>query len=55
MTVTSPEQDAREEALVEAMVASLDAAPSARLRHLMQEMTRQMHAFVRETRITTTE
>lgn len=52
VTVTSPEQDAREEALVEEVVASFDAAPSPRLRHLMQALTRHLHAFVRETRLT---
>jgi hydroxyquinol 1,2-dioxygenase len=51
----SAEQAAREEALVKEVVASFDGTPSPRLKQLMQALTRHLHAFVRETRLTTPE
>ena len=47
-----PEQAAREQALVDEVVASFAGAESARLRQLMQALARHLHAFVRETRLT---
>jgi hydroxyquinol 1,2-dioxygenase len=51
----SDEQAAREEALVAQAVAAFDGTPSPRLRQLVQALTRHLHAFVRETRLTTEE
>jgi hydroxyquinol 1,2-dioxygenase len=51
----SAEQAAREEALVAEVVAAFDGTPSPRLRQLVQALTRHVHAFVRETRLTTEE
>jgi hydroxyquinol 1,2-dioxygenase len=51
----SPEQRAREEALVELVVASFDGAPDERLRQLLQALVRHLHAFVREVRLTEAE
>ncbi|WP_256837730.1 intradiol ring-cleavage dioxygenase [Ornithinimicrobium faecis] len=52
-TVTvSAEQAAREQALVEEVVASFDGAESARLKQIMQALTRHVHAFAREVRLT---
>ena len=51
----STEQAAREEALVREVVASFDDTPSPRLKQLIQALTRHLHAFVRETRLTTEE
>lgn len=52
-TVTvSAEQAAREQALVETVIASFDAAQSPRLKQLMQALTRHVHAFAREVRLT---
>ena len=48
----SPEQEERESQLVERVVASFDAAPDPRFRELMQALTRHLHAFVREVRLT---
>ena len=48
----SPEQAARERALVDEVVASFAGAESPRLRQLMEALTRHLHAFVRETRLT---
>lgn len=49
------EQSAREQALVDRVVASFDDTPDERLRTLMQSLTRHLHAFVREVRPTETE
>jgi hydroxyquinol 1,2-dioxygenase len=46
------EQREREEALVEKVVASFDQSPDARLRELAQSLTRHLHAFLREVRLT---
>jgi hydroxyquinol 1,2-dioxygenase len=51
----SAEQAAREEALVREVVASFAGTPSPRLRQLVQALARHLHAFVRETRLTTPE
>src|SRR6476469_1689340 len=48
----SAEQQAREEELVRRVVESFDGAPDARLRQLMQALTRHLHAFLREVRLT---
>ncbi len=48
----SSEQSAREQELVERVLASFDAAPDARLGQLMQALTRHLHAFLREVRLT---
>ena len=48
----SPEQTERESELVERVVASFDATPDPRLAELMQALTRHLHAFVREVRLT---
>ncbi|PWJ45775.1 Catechol dioxygenase N terminus, partial [Quadrisphaera granulorum] len=51
----SDEQRAREEELVELVVASFDGAPDERLRHLLQALVRHLHAFVRDVRLTEAE
>lgn len=48
----SPQQQAREQALVEEVVASFGNADNARMKQLMQALTRHLHAFVREVRLT---
>ncbi len=48
----SAEQQAREEELVRRVVESFDGATDARLRQLMQALTRHLHAFLREVRLT---
>ncbi|GIE28066.1 6-chlorohydroxyquinol-1,2-dioxygenase [Actinoplanes italicus] len=48
----STEQDDRERQLVERVVASFDGTPDPRLKELMQALTRHLHAFVREVRLT---
>jgi hydroxyquinol 1,2-dioxygenase len=48
----SPEQEERESRLVERVVASFDATPDPRLKDLMQALTRHLHAFLREVRLT---
>ncbi|MEV5072726.1 intradiol ring-cleavage dioxygenase [Microbacterium sp. LMI12-1-1.1] len=48
----SDEQTAREQALIETVVASFAETPDARLRELMQALVRHLHAFVREVRLT---
>jgi hypothetical protein len=47
-----PEQQAREQELVEHVAASFGAASDARLKQLMQALTRHLHAFLREVRLT---
>ncbi|GAA1964869.1 protocatechuate 3,4-dioxygenase subunit beta [Nocardioides panacihumi] len=49
------EQSAREEELIERVVMSFDACQSPRLRELMVALTRHVHGFIRETRLTQTE
>jgi hydroxyquinol 1,2-dioxygenase len=50
MTV-SAEQQAREQDLIETVVASFDNTPDARLKEIMQSLTRHLHAFVRDVRL----
>jgi hydroxyquinol 1,2-dioxygenase len=47
----SSEQRDREEALVTAAVGSFAATPDARLRAVLESLTRHLHAFLRETRL----
>jgi hydroxyquinol 1,2-dioxygenase len=51
----SAEQRTREEDLIEKVVASFDHTPDPRLKQLMQALTRHLHAFVREVRLTEAE
>lgn len=46
------EQEARESQLADRVVASFDSTPDPRLKELMQALTRHLHAFVREVRLT---
>ena len=46
------EQQARESELVERVLASFDATRDPRLKELMQALTRHLHAFLREVRLT---
>ncbi|WP_405863715.1 intradiol ring-cleavage dioxygenase [Streptomyces sp. NBC_00005] len=46
------EQHEREEALVEKVVASFETAKDPRLKQLTQALTRHLHAFLREVRLT---
>jgi hydroxyquinol 1,2-dioxygenase len=48
----STDQEQRQSQLVERVVASFDATPDPRLKELMQALTRHLHAFVREVRLT---
>ncbi|MFI7709015.1 intradiol ring-cleavage dioxygenase [Nonomuraea sp. NPDC049480] len=52
MVRAADEQQTREQALVEQVVASFDHAQDARLKQLMQALTRHLHAFLREVRLT---
>lgn len=46
------EQAAVEQALVDTVVASFDKTEDPRLKQLMQSLTRHLHAFIREVRLT---
>lgn len=48
---TSVEQAQRETELVERVVASFDSCESPRLKQLMVALTKHLHAFIRETRL----
>lgn len=48
----SPEQAAVEQELVDTVVASFDKTPDPRLKEVMQALTRHLHNFVREVRLT---
>jgi hydroxyquinol 1,2-dioxygenase len=48
----SPRQQAREQGLVDEVVTSFGDADNARLKQLMQALTRHLHAFLREVRLT---
>ena len=48
----SAEQQAREADLVERVVASFAGTPDPRTRELVEALTRHLHAFLRETRVT---
>jgi len=52
MNEISVEQEAREQALVERVVASFAGTPDPRTRELVEALTRHLHAFLRETRLT---
>lgn len=54
-TPEAAEQDRREAALIEEVVASFDRTEDSRLRELLESLVRHTHAFVRETRLTTPE
>jgi hydroxyquinol 1,2-dioxygenase len=48
----TPEQAAVEQGLVDNVVASFDACPDPRLKELMVALTKHLHAFIREVRLT---
>ena len=48
----SREQDTREQRLADEVVASFDEAADPRLRTVLQALTRHLHAFLREVRLT---
>jgi hydroxyquinol 1,2-dioxygenase len=52
MNEISAEQEAREAALVERVVSSFSGTPDPRTRELVEALTRHLHAFLRETRLT---
>jgi hydroxyquinol 1,2-dioxygenase len=51
----STEQDHREQALTEKVIASFEDTPDPRLKEIMQALTQHLHAFLRETRLTEAE
>ncbi|GAB2656130.1 dioxygenase [Prescottella soli] len=51
----NPQQQALEDELVATVVASFDAAPNPRLKEVMQSLTRHLHAFIRDVRLTEAE
>lgn len=51
----SPEQAAVEQKLVDTVVASFDNTEDPRLKQLMQSLTRHLHNFIREVRLTEAE
>ena len=51
----SAEQQAREEELVERVVASFESTTDARLKQIMEAAVRHLHAFLREVRLTEAE
>lgn len=54
-THISAAQTAVEDQLVDTVVASFDATPDARLKQVMQSLTRHLHAFIRDVRLTEAE
>ncbi len=54
-TTVSAEQQAREQELVDTVVASFAGASSPRLREVMASLTRHLHGFIREVRLTEAE
>jgi len=50
--MTGTEQEIRESDLVDHVVAAFDETPDPRLKELMRALTRHLHAFVREVRLT---
>jgi hydroxyquinol 1,2-dioxygenase len=48
----SPEQRAREEELLDRVLASFDGAPDARLNQIMRSAVQHLHAFLRDVRLT---
>jgi hydroxyquinol 1,2-dioxygenase len=55
MSQISPEQQARESALVDRVMASYAGTPDPRTAELVEALTRHVHAFLRETRLTEAE
>lgn len=51
----SPEQDAVEQQLVDTVLASFEKTEDPRLKELMQSLTRHLHNFLREVRLTEAE
>jgi hydroxyquinol 1,2-dioxygenase len=51
----SADQRAREQELVERVLASFDNTPDPRLKQVMQALTRHLHAFLREVRLSENE
>ncbi|GGG59974.1 protocatechuate 3,4-dioxygenase subunit beta [Kocuria dechangensis] len=51
----STEQNRREQALTEKVIASFEDTPDPRLKEIMQALTQHLHAFIRETRLTEAE
>ena len=51
-TDVPPEQAAVEQRLVDTVVASFDTCPDPRLQELMVALTKHLHAFIREVRLT---
>ncbi|MFD7073252.1 dioxygenase [Nocardioides sp. NPDC057577] len=51
-TEISPEQQAVEQTLVDTVVASFDACEDPRLKEVMVSLTRHLHAFIRDVRLT---
>src|SRR3954470_13162686 len=49
------EQELRERQLAERVAAFFDGTPDPRLREVMQALTRHLHAFVRDVRLTESE
>ena len=45
------EQARREDELVQRVLDSFEGAPNPRLKHLVQSLTRHLHAFLREVRL----
>jgi len=54
-TGITPEQARVEQDLVDTVVASFDNTEDPRLKQLLQSLTRHLHAFIREVRLTETE
>lgn len=52
LPVISPEQITTEQNLTDQVVASFADTPDPRLRQLMQSLTRHLHAFIRDVRLT---
>jgi hydroxyquinol 1,2-dioxygenase len=50
--MAEPDQQAREEALVHAVIESFEQTGDARLKTVLEALTRHLHAFLRETRLT---
>lgn len=55
LTDISPEQSAIEQELADTVLASFENTPDERLKHLMQALTRHLHAFIREVRLSEAE
>lgn len=52
VAAVSPEQQAVEQSLVDTVVASFDACEDPRLKEVMVSLTRHLHAFIRDVRLT---